>query len=138
MNEPNFQCTKVCEQIRLTFLPTWGNPEIFRIEKCGFDINGFYKKTNGAGGYDQGDLAINEIKELTIKDWNLMNAKFSKLKSNRLSNEQNGGLDGSIWLIERIVKEKYEYIERWTLERKDIDQELFEYCKEFQNITRSR
>lgn len=134
MNEPILTCKNDCEVIRLTYLGTWSNPEIYRIEKCTDNIIGYYKITSGQGGYEPGEITNESKKEINLESWANISTEFIKLKSTRASNETSIGTDGSQWILERRTDSEYEYIDRWSIELTNSDKELFEYCKSIMNL----
>ncbi len=134
MNEPILTCENDCEVIRIMYLGTWSNPEIYRIEKCRKNVIGYHKQTNGHGGYEPGELIKETKKEINPQSWVNVSTKFTNLKSSRVSNETSFGTDGSQWIIERRTDSTYEYIDRWSIELTNKDKELFEYCKGIMNL----
>jgi len=129
MNEPILTCNNECEVIRVTYLGTWSNPEIYRIEKCTENIIGYHKMTNRQGGYEPGELTKESKKEISLQSWTNISTEFTKLKSTRASNETSFGTDGSQWIVERRTDSNYEYIDRWSIELTSNDKVLFEFCK---------
>lgn len=137
LHEPNFRCDQPCEQIRITYLFSYRPPEIYRLEKCKDRIHGIYKRANNSGEIVVESSFHHEEIILDLADWNTFNERYTSLKKTRQSNLISAGSDGSIWLIERIHQGKHEYMERWTLELKGRDDELFNYCQQIQKKVRS-
>lgn len=104
------------EVFRFTWLRTFHNPIIIRIEKENDSVNLFYKMTNGAGGYEPGEIVIDKRKKLTLIDW----GKFVYLVdscrfwSTMPCEKLMEGLDGSQWILEGATNDFYQVIDKWT------------------------
>jgi hypothetical protein len=100
---------------RYTNLGTWDSPFSYRIEKKDTVINVIFKQTNGQGGYDVGKLTINETKSTIVKYWDSLEMKITKFNFWETSTHiQDGGKDGSIWILEGYKNGKYHFITRWS------------------------
>lgn len=117
MNEPILYEGKLNKEVyRFTWLRTFDNPIVIRIEKENESINLFYKMTNGAGGYEPGEIVIENKKKLTLNDWE----KFIHLVdschfwSTMPCEKLIEGLDGSQWILEGATNDYYQVIDKWT------------------------
>ncbi len=117
MNEPILYKGELNKEIfRFTWLRTFDNPIMIRIEKKNDSINLIYKVTNGAGGYEPGEIIINKKKQLTLNDWN----KFIHLVDScdfwttMPCEKLIEGLDGSQWIMEGVTNKYYQVIDKWT------------------------
>ena len=104
------------EIFRFTWLRTFHNPIIIRIENINDSINLIYKVTDGAGGYEPGELVIDRRKLLTLNDWNkfihLVNSCdfWTTMPCEKIIE----GLDGSQWILEGATDKYYQIIDKWT------------------------
>lgn len=117
MNEPILYKGILNKEIyRFTWLRTFDNPVVIRIEKENDSILLFFKMTNGAGGYEPGELSKNIKKNLTLNDW----WKFIRLVdscnfwSTMPCQKFESGLDGSQWILEGATSDYYQVVDRWT------------------------
>ena len=79
-------------------------------------------------------MVTSKMRILQSKKWGPLSSKFSELKSTRQSNQTDAGFDGDMWILERLENDTYEYLERWTIQRKDGDQELLKFCMRIENL----
>lgn len=109
---------------RYTNLGTNSNPFVIRVELIDSIVNFNYRISDGKGGYGTGKL-IKEIQiQLPVSDWNKIldkveSTKFWDLHSYR-SFDSNGNrmviLDGTEWIFEGLIGEKYHFVTRNTPE----------------------
>jgi len=102
---------------RFTCLRTFHNPFSIRIEIDNQKESAilFFKMCDGAGGYDLGDLSINEEKILTRSEIESIIETVEKYDYLGMDFEDDiKGLDGSEWIIEMLSDGKYHAISRWT------------------------
>jgi hypothetical protein len=81
------------------------------------------KMTNGKGGYNAGNLTLNESHDLTkaqIAEFLglLRTAAFWSLPSE----DETGGLDGAQWVLEGAEKGRYHIVDRWSPTNSDFEQ----------------
>jgi len=105
---------KLPDTYRFIYLRSFHNPIIVRLEKDKNNVKIYWKITDGKGGYDLGKMFVNEIKTLSIEDWN----DFEKLVNDKkfwTMNSFNNDIenDGATWLIEGKKQGKYHLVERW-------------------------
>lgn len=104
------------EVFRFTWLRTFDNPIMIRLERKNDSINLFYKMTSGAGGYDPGEIVIDKQKKSSINEWN----EFMNLvDSCNFWNTQPctvliEGTDGSQWILEGATNDYYNVVDKWT------------------------
>ena len=117
MNEPILFTGNINKKVfRFTWLRTFHNPIVIRIERENDSINLFYKMTNGAGGYEPGEIVIDKKMKLTLNDWD----KFIHLVDSchfwtvLPCEKLIEGLDGSQWILEGATNEYYQVIDKWT------------------------
>ncbi len=116
---------------RFTYLRTFDNPIVIRIENKEGNISIYWKVSDGAGGYDPGKITINKSKELTIKEWELIENKINSIGFWELPAVYDDilGTDGSQWILEGKISEKYHVVDRWC------GGEISSVCKELLELT---
>jgi len=127
MKEPLLFNRKVKKEVyRFTWLRTFHKPMTFRIEKWKDRYILYWKITNGAGGYEPGNLESEKFKIITEKEW----LEFSKLvdKANFWTMElgrSSIGNDGSEWILEGLNKSNYRVVTFWSPTKGNF----YEACK---------
>ena len=127
MKEPLLFNRKVKKEVyRFTWLRTFHKPMTFRIEKWKDRYILYWKITNGAGGYEPGNLESEKFKIITEKEW----LEFSKLvdKANFWTMElgrSSIGNDGSEWILEGLNKSNYRVVTVWSPTKGNF----YEACK---------
>ena len=121
------------ESYRFLWLRTFHNPIAIRIEKNGTDIRLYWKQCDGAGGYEPGKLILNKSKKLTAAHWNTFTSKIDAIDFWNAKVNDNGGNDGSEWILEGATPTHYNVIYRWSPRNgglKDDEREkYYEMCK---------
>ena len=110
-----FTDTYKYESYRFTWLRTFHNPISIRVEEVNNDVILFLKQSNGMGGYDPGDLILNDTIAVTKGDWNLLKRKMDSLDFWNMSSIENTeivAMDGSMWLLEGKRNEEYHIVYR--------------------------
>ena len=114
MKEPllfNHQLDK--EVYRFTWLRTFENPIMIRIEKDKNVVFLRWKMTDGKGGYEPGQIIIDEGRIITIPEW----GKFIKLVNSAKfwKSQRSGafGTDGSEWILEGVEPTRYYVTSVW-------------------------
>lgn len=105
------------ECYRFTWLRSFHNPVVIRIEKVDTFVYIVLKVANGAGGYQTGKVIKNDTIYLSLKDWisfnnNINNINYWEMPS--LSKEIIFGCDGADWILEGRLKNKYQVVQRWS------------------------
>jgi hypothetical protein len=117
------------EIYRFTWLRTFNHPVSIRLEKQGDIIKLFSKVSNGAGGYEPGEIIFDTIINLTEKEIDTINFKLDKAKFWTLQTDSSAdnGKDGSEWIIEVCKNNKYRMVVRWTPEKATDFRRIGEY-----------
>jgi hypothetical protein len=103
------------EIYRFTWLRTFHNPITIRVQKKGDSINLTAKVSNGAGGYEPGQISIDKTIAVDIKVWNNIQSKFTNINFWNLPVEYDfRGTDGAEWILESATKDKYHFTTRWS------------------------
>jgi hypothetical protein len=127
MHEPSlFEASKNNSLVayRFLWLRTFHSPIAIRltirIDGTGTLIG---KMTNGKGGYNAGNLTLNESHELTKAQVEgflglLRKAAFWSTPSE----DGAGGNDGAQWVLEGVENGRYHIVDRWSPEKSDFEQ----------------
>lgn len=131
LNEPVLSDTMPTKIYRFTYLRTFDNPIVIRLENHNDIISIHWKVSNGAGGYEPGEIIVNESKELTTEEWRLIEHKINSIDFWKLPTADTGlmGTDGSQWILEGKYLGKYKVVDRWC------GGVISAICKELINLT---
>lgn len=131
LNEPVLSDTLPTKIYRFTYLPTFDNPIVIRLENHNDIVSIHWKVSNGAGGYEPGEVIVNESKELTTEEWRLIENKINSIDFWKLPTAEKGimGTDGSRWILEGKYFVKYKVVDRWC------GGVISTICKELINLT---
>ncbi|NDW13521.1 hypothetical protein D0T50_11535 [Bacteroides sp. 214] len=100
--------------IRFTWLRTFHNPIAVRLENNKGTITVYWKKADGAGGYEPGKLVVNKKKIISEADWQKVIQKLQTKKFWQMPAVDNEmGFDGSQWILEANISGKYHIVDRW-------------------------
>ena len=113
LEEPVLYKNYEFETYRFTWLRTFNNPISIRVEKRNNNYLMFVKRTNGAGGYDPGNLVQNDTIKLTKKQWYEIISKLKNINFWALPTmDENNGLveDGATWIFEAKKGDKYHVV----------------------------
>lgn len=104
------------EVFRFTLLRTFDKPVVIRIEKDRENYSLFWKVCSGEGGYDPGEIEVNECRNIEKQEWDIFQQKLHDLDFwNRNIGRQIGlGHDGSEWILEGAEPSRYRVITEWT------------------------
>jgi hypothetical protein len=126
------------EIYRFTWLRTFHHPVSVRIEKQNDTIRLFAKVCKGAGGYEPGSIIFDTTISIATNEWAFLKNKivdthFWQLKT---ENREDGGNDGSEWIIEAVEENKYHMVTRWTpsRERQGNFRDIGEYLVKLSKI----
>lgn len=116
MREPIFYADKsLNEYYRFTWLRTFHNPVAIRIEKRGDTYTLYWKLSNGAGGYQPGQLIINKQKVIDKATWDEFQKRLDQSDFWIMNtSERKFGNDGSKWILEGKTEKRYHVVDRWT------------------------
>lgn len=104
------------ETYRFTWLRTFHNPIAIRIEKRGNSYMLYWKLCDGAGGYQPGQLIIDQRKEIDKATWNEFQNGLAQIDFwNMQTNETEiSGTDGARWILEGKKDQQYQVLDRWS------------------------
>ena len=119
LKEPLIYGNKSQNEIyRFTWLRTFHNPITIRIERHGDNYILYWKLSDGAGGYEPGELTTDKQKILDAKTWQEFINRLNQTDFwNLASKEVDFGKDGSEWILEGKTENKYQVVDRWTPEK---------------------
>ena len=101
---------------RFTWLRSFHNPIVIGLENSNDTITLYWKVTNGAGGYEPGEIVKNNSKKITIKEWRDITSNIDSVDFWNLSSTNSGfpGTDGAQWLLEGKELGRYHMVDRWS------------------------
>ena len=103
---------------RFTWLRTFHNPIVIRLEKSDDSVKLYWKVSDGQGGYSPGKIVVNKSKVLTIKEWQDVETGIQSIDFWKLPTDESEsgyvGLDGAQWILEGKSPGKYHYVDRWS------------------------
>jgi hypothetical protein len=106
--------------IRFTCLRTFHRPFSIKIMWTNNNAKLFFSMSDGAGGYDSGQLINHFEKEVNNNQINslirLINSSNVFNQSTTIADDANGR-DGSQWIIEVNISGNYKVIDRWSPRR---------------------
>ena len=99
--------------VRVTFLPTWGNPTSYRIEQEGLEISITFSRTNGQGGYHAGRRVVHKTIKMDNEKWECVVSKMDSINFwNIGTHDPNMILDGVEWIFEASINGYYHLVTR--------------------------
>lgn len=115
LNEPVLSDTIAGQIFRFTWLRSFHNPIVVRIENIDNSVKLYWKVSDGAGGYEPGEIIENQIKDLTMSDWERFSERIDKSDFWNLPTVLNEltGTDGAQWILEGKTFGKYHVVDRW-------------------------
>jgi len=104
------------EIYRFTWLRTFDNPIAIRMEKRADTYKLYWKVCSGAGGYEPGNIIIDETADVTEEVWNTFIKMIKQLDFWDMEPKDStfDGLDGSQWILEGKNYQYYRVIDRWS------------------------
>ncbi len=126
------------EIYRFTWLRSFDNPVAIRVQKQGNNINLFAKVTNGAGGYEAGQIKRDTTFKVSLKQWKELKELVDRAGFwNLPSRVDDHGKDGAEWILEGVRNKQYHWVERWspTAERHTEFREVCEYLLNLSSVT---
>lgn len=116
MNEqPLHSLDEEGESYRFLWLRTFHSPVAVRIWRCGTERFISVKEMSGMGGYDPGNLIVNQERELTDAEWTglmrlLDDSCFWQLPTAKAII----ATDGAQWVFEGVKDGNYHVVNRWS------------------------
>lgn len=108
------------EYYRFTWLRTFHNPVAIRIEKKSDTYTLHWKLSNGAGGYQPGQVIINKQKVIDKSTWDEFQKRLNQIDFWKMNtSERTFGNDGSQWILEGKIEKQYHVVDRWTPSEKN-------------------
>ena len=100
---------------RFLWLRSFHHPVAVRIWRDGSERFISVKEMSGAGGYEPGNLILNEQRTLTAEEW----SQFKRLLDHACfwqlpTVEETRGLDGAQWIFEGVKDGRYHIVNRWS------------------------
>ncbi|NEV95076.1 hypothetical protein G3567_13105 [Psychroflexus sp. YR1-1] len=131
LDEPVLCDTLPTKIYRFTYLRTFDNPIVIRIENDNGTISIHWKVSDGAGGYEPGEIIERESKKLSMEDWKLIENKIDSIDFWNLPTVETGlmGTDGSQWILEGKTLGQYKVVDRWC------GGKISSVCKELIELT---
>lgn len=104
------------ETYRFIWLRTFHHPIVVSVTRQGFIFKLVSQETDGVGGYEPGKPFRTDKKAISKEEWcrfnDLLNgATFWSMPS---VEEDDGGNDGSQWILEGVRGARYHVVDRWT------------------------
>ncbi|MBT9485298.1 hypothetical protein [Sediminibacterium sp.] len=110
-----FKNKDTSEVFRFTWLRTFHNPISIRVKRIEKDYVLTLKITEGSGGYEAGKLIKDTSFFITADEWKVISSKISGIKFWQLKSFINdGGKDGSEWILEGKNRNEYQVVSRWS------------------------
>jgi hypothetical protein len=131
LDEPILTDSNSRQVFRFTWLRTFHNPIVVRIENSDYVVKLHWKVSDGAGGYEPGEIIENQSKKLTIADWSRFYDKVNRSdfwNMNTIS-KKFIGTDGAQWILEGNVDGKYHVVDRW------LGGSIYSICMELLKMT---
>ena len=115
LEEPVLSDSLPTKIFRFTYLRTFHNPIVIGLVNENDTITIYWKVSDGAGGYEPGNLVEDKSKELTLKEWEDFTEKINSIIFWSLPSIKTGliGTDGSQWILEGKRFGKYHVVDRW-------------------------
>lgn len=131
MDEPILSDSMPTNVYRFTYLRTFDNPIVIGIENYKDSVKIYWKRTDGAGGYEPGKIIENNSKDLSIEDWKKIEAKIDSINFWSLPTLEIDllGNDGSQWILEGKKLGRYHVVDRWC------GSEIVPICKFLMGLT---
>lgn len=122
------------EVFRFTWLRTFDEPVVIRIEKESNQISINWKVTDGKGGYEPGNLITDENKSISIKEWNEFIDLVKGIDFWNMKRRGQFGTDGSEWILEGVNESNYHVVSVWTPRAKSQYYEVCNYLIELTDL----
>ena len=115
LEEPMLSDSLPAKIFRFTYLRSFHNPIVVGLVNENDTITIYWKVSDGAGGYEPGNIVENKSKKLTLKEWEDFTEMISSIRFWDLPSIKTGlmGTDGAQWILEGKRLGKYQVIDRW-------------------------
>jgi hypothetical protein len=116
LHEPSLACGNELEETyRLTWLHTFAHPVVIRITRRDSQVAADAFQLSGSGGGDPGLVLYQTHKQLSMKEWGLLQAKLRHSAFWSLPTSGNMyGVHGEQWILEGRRNDTYHIVDRWT------------------------
>jgi len=116
LHEPSLACGNGSEETyRLTWLHTSAHPVVIRITQRDRQVEADAFQLSGSGGGDPGLVLYQTHKQLSMKEWGLLQAKLRNSTFWSLPTSGNMyGVHGEQWILEGRRNDTYHIVDRWT------------------------
>ena len=124
------------EVYRFTWLRTFDNPIAIRMEKQDDTYKLYWKVCDGAGGYEPGNLIIDETTDVTEEVWNSFIKMIKRLDFWDMEplDSTFDGLDGSQWILEGKNYYYYRVVDRWSPYGKNMYSRCCKFLLDLTNL----
>jgi len=131
LKEPTLYNLLPQKVFRFLWLRTFDNPIAIRIENENNKITLYWKMCDGKGGYEPGEITVNERKQIPIAEWIKIEEKINSIDFWNRPPTINDffGTDGSQWILEGKKSDKYHFLDRWN------GMEVSEICMDLLKLT---
>lgn len=104
------------ESYRFVWLRSFHHPVAVRIWKTETDHFITLKETSGAGGYEPGQLVLDQTRKLERGEWDAFVHRLDDMCYwNLPTNDPDfGGPDGAQWILEGVRGDRYHMVDRYT------------------------
>ena len=117
-----YNCDEEKEIYRFTWLKSFDNPIVIRIEISSNKKTIFWKELEIDKEYKPTKIIIDENKPLSNQKWNELNRLIQKTNFWEIYPNINApGFDGSFWVLEGTKEGKYKAVAYWVPKRKQIE-----------------
>lgn len=105
------------ESYRFLWLRSFHHPVAVRIWNSGGEQFIAVKEMNGAGGYEPGNLTLNQARKLAGAEWGEFTRLLEQTCYWELPTEgESLGADGARWILEGVKGGRYHIVDRWSPE----------------------
>lgn len=117
MEEPSLSCGPPTADVsyRFLWLPTWGPPVSVRVTRTENRMQIDAVELSGAGGYEPGTVARRQSTTLAFTDWERIERALSAARFwNAPTTVDRFGADGTEWIAEGRLAQRYHVVDRWA------------------------
>ncbi|OQP56459.1 hypothetical protein A4R26_04675 [Niastella populi] len=116
MKEPILaDCEEDIEIYRFTWLRTFHNPIMIRVQKVESNFTLTVKRLSGQSGYEPGQIIMNKTFKIKETEWDEIQSKLKQINFYQLNAENDfRGFDGAEWILEDATQNNYHFTTRWS------------------------